>query len=218
MAAAYAECRPWLRNVHCHVGSQGCGLELLAAGAAALSAFLVDRGIRVEVFNIGGGLPVAYADGDMEFTFQQYADYLASRVPRALAAPHTFATEFGRIINAHCGVAVARVEYVKEAGGKRTAVVHAGADLFLREIYAPDTWQHRFVVLSADGTLKGASDGRRRLRGEPEAAAVDGEASEADGDDGTGMYRLAGPLCFQVVFCVGGWVWERGDGEKGGLM
>ncbi len=61
------------------------------------------------------------------------------------------------------------MEYIKSYGGKKTAVVHVGADLLMRRIYQPDDWYHEMSALDRDGLPKAA---------EPEA------------------YVIAGPLCF----------------------
>ena len=63
-------------------------------------------------------------------------------------------TEFGRAIQAGCGVAFSRIEYVKEPN---TAVIHLGADLFLRWVYHPQDWSHELFVLDENGELKSDS-------------------------------------------------------------
>jgi diaminopimelate decarboxylase len=63
-------------------------------------------------------------------------------------------TEFGRWVFANQGFAASRVEYVKEQPGHRTAVIHLGADMFLRTCYAPETWHHEIAAAGPDGTLK----------------------------------------------------------------
>jgi hypothetical protein len=45
-----------------------------------------------------------------------------------------------------CGFAASRVEYVMQDGGKRTVVVHFGADLLMRRVYRPTEWNHRISV------------------------------------------------------------------------
>ena len=50
-----------------------------------------------------------------------------------------------------------RVEYTKIAGGRSIAVIHAGADLFVRAAYAPQHWHHRVSVFDAGGSPKGGA-------------------------------------------------------------
>jgi diaminopimelate decarboxylase len=66
----------WLRGLHVHVGSQGCGCDLLAAGAAALVGLaeeIAAAGGQVESLDLGGGLPVDYAREDEPPAFAAYA-------------------------------------------------------------------------------------------------------------------------------------------------
>jgi diaminopimelate decarboxylase len=64
-------------------------------------------------------------------------------------------TEFGRAIQANCGIAVSRVEYVKPA--PQLAVIHLGADYLLRPVYRPEDWSHEFFVLDSRGMPKAGS-------------------------------------------------------------
>jgi len=171
---------PWLGGLHVHVGSQGCPLDLLVAGVGAVfdlaGRIEQEQGPeRLKVFDLGGGLPAAYRDGDDPPTPAGYAAALAVRCPGLLDGPLSLVTEFGRMLAAPCAVAASRVEYVKRQTGHRTAVIHLGADLFVRECYNPKAWPHRVRLLDARGQEKG---GR------------------------TGVWHLAGPLCFSGDFPV----------------
>lgn len=61
-------------------------------------------------------------------------------------------TEFGRCVQAGCGVALSRVEYVRD--DPAMAVIHLGADFLLRPVYQPEHWRHEFFVLDAEGKQK----------------------------------------------------------------
>ena len=61
---------PWLNSLHCHCGSQGCGVELLVEGAAVTVGFadeineiLGER--RIKVLDLGGGMPVNYESDEV---------------------------------------------------------------------------------------------------------------------------------------------------------
>lgn len=171
---------PWLTDLHVHIGSQGCPLELLVAGVGAVYdlAGAIDAacgGKRLRRFDIGGGLPVAYREGDEPPSPAAYAAALTARCPDLLAGRYELVTEFGRFLHAPCAVAASRVEYVKRQPGHRTAVTHLGADLFVRECYNPRNWPHRVRLLAPDGREK---TGR------------------------THVWHLAGPLCFSGDFPV----------------
>ncbi len=149
---------PWLRALHCHVGSQGCTLELLVAGAAAivqLAEEIEAAGGRIDVLDIGGGLSAAYGDGPEEGpTFAELAAALQAELPQLWSGRWRIATEYGRRVHAAAGVAVARVEATKRSGGRRIAVCHIGADLFVRPAYRPTQWRHRITVHDAQGRPK----------------------------------------------------------------
>jgi diaminopimelate decarboxylase len=161
----------WLSGLHAHVGSQGCSLHLLvdAAGRiAALRRQIVDEtGGRVGQVDIGGGLSTVYRTGESAPTPAEYRALLQEHVPQLFASDVRLVTEFGRAIQANCGMAVSRVEYVKPA--QRLAVIHLGADFLLRPVYRSADWQHEFFVLDHHGMPKSSA---------PEPVAI------------------AGPLCF----------------------
>ena len=169
---------PWLDGLHVHIGSQGCPLDLLVAGVGAVYDLALEinaaQGVRrVRRFDCGGGLPVAYRPEDDPPTPQRYAAALAVRCPGLFSGDFALVTEFGRYLHAPCGLAASRVEYVKRQPGHRTAVIHLGADLFVRECYNPDLWHHGLTVFSPDGREK---TGPRET------------------------WHIAGPLCFSGDF------------------
>ncbi len=177
--AAFAA-HPWLSGLHVHVGSQGCPLDLLVAGVGAVYdlARAINRDLgpgRVRLFDLGGGLPAAYRDEDRPPTPQQYAAALKLRCPELFSGAYRLVTEFGRFLHAPCGLAASRVEYVKVQPGHKTAVIHLGADLFVRECYNRKSWFHRVALL----------DGQGRPKSGP-----------------TAIWHLAGPLCFSGDFPV----------------
>lgn len=164
----------WLRGLHAHIGSQGCSLELLVAGAERLDALAREMdaaggGNRLAFVDIGGGLSTAYRDEDTAPDIEEYALKLRQSVPGLFEGRLQLITEFGRALQAGCGFALSRVEYIKRLEGKPVAVVHLGADMLMRPVYLPEQWKHRFLVLGPDGKLKSGN-------------AV--------------AWTIAGPLCF----------------------
>ncbi|QDT13678.1 diaminopimelate decarboxylase [Planctomycetes bacterium K23_9] len=153
------ERHPWLVGLHIHVGSQGCDLDLLCLAAKKIEALRehIQRatGRKISLIDIGGGLPAAYNDGDQPPTAQQYSDQLASEVPELMSDDTKLMTEFGRSLHAGCGVALSRVEYVRnESSSEPMAVIHLGADFLLRPVYRSNDWSHQFVLLDSQGRLK----------------------------------------------------------------
>uniref|UniRef100_K3X1A9 Orn/DAP/Arg decarboxylase 2 N-terminal domain-containing protein n=1 Tax=Globisporangium ultimum (strain ATCC 200006 / CBS 805.95 / DAOM BR144) TaxID=431595 RepID=K3X1A9_GLOUD len=152
---------PWLQGVHVHVGSQGCPIDLLVAGAKKAVQFALEINAKVgldqiKVMDIGGGLPTVYDGGvDEAYDFRVYGDALRVQVPELFTSGFTsIITEFGRSIFVKPGITVSKVEAVKDWAGQHIAVVHVGADQFPRTAYLPELWSHCITVLGADGTVK----------------------------------------------------------------
>ncbi|MDI3282188.1 diaminopimelate decarboxylase [Polyangium sp. 15x6] len=153
------ETHPFLSALHVHVGSQGMPLETLVEGVARVHSLRedIERRVgagRIRTFDLGGGLPVAYRPGDVAIPLSAYVDALKARIPGLFAGDLGLVTEFGRAIHATAGWAASRVEYVKQAGDERLAVIHLGADLLARRAYRPDEWYHEIALLDADGRPK----------------------------------------------------------------
>ncbi|MDX3059687.1 diaminopimelate decarboxylase [Streptomyces sp. NE06-03E] len=166
--------RPWLTRLHAHVGSQGCSLDLIAAGIAEtyrlaeeINGVLGTR--RVTGIDIGGGLPVNFDDDETRPAFAEYVAALRSAAPGLFDGRYDLVTEFGRSLLAKNGFIGARVEYTKDAGGRRIALTHAGAQIATRTVFMPDAWPLRI----------GAFDGEGRPRGGPPM-----------------VQDIAGPCCF----------------------
>ncbi|WP_051062994.1 hypothetical protein [Ilumatobacter nonamiensis] len=155
---ALLEEMPWITALHVHVGSQGCSLDQLLDSAVAIEALRVqlNGGLgtdRIDVVDLGGGLPSVYTSTDDVIAPDEYANALRRLVPSWFDGTVRLVTEFGRVLQAHCGWAVSRVEYVKRIGDARLAVVHLGADLLLRAVYRPEDWSHRLASLDASGEV-----------------------------------------------------------------
>jgi diaminopimelate decarboxylase len=169
---------PWLTGVHLHVGSQGCSMDLLLNGIGEIYRFTEEINMKrnaasmapVTLFDIGGGLPISYKQDQSPVSMETYAQAIKDRFPRLFSPHYTLVTEFGRWVHVNAGWTLSRVEYVKRDPGINTAMIHAGADLFLRECLSPANWKHEYLVLDPSGKIKPGTD--------------------------TAPYNLAGPLCF----------------------
>ncbi|MFE5111800.1 type III PLP-dependent enzyme domain-containing protein [Streptomyces sp. NPDC056663] len=155
---AFAE-RPWLTRLHAHVGSQGCTLDLIAGGIKETYELAeeINRTLGVQQItslDIGGGLPVNFADDTVRPTYADYVGALRTAVPGLFDGRYALVTEFGRSLLAKNGFIAARVEYVKDAGGRRIAITHAGAQIATRTVFMPDAWPLRVSAFDADGRPK----------------------------------------------------------------
>lgn len=121
-----------LLGLDMHVGSQLATLEPYREGIARLSALVREvraTGAPVRFLDVGGGLPVAYADGDPEADLAGFAAILRE----ATAALDVQAIiEPGRFIMGASGVLLTRVLYRKESGGRLYVIVDAGMNDLLR--------------------------------------------------------------------------------------
>ncbi|MFJ8885202.1 diaminopimelate decarboxylase [Streptomyces sp. NPDC102402] len=148
--------RPWLTRLHAHVGSQGCPLELIAEGIAETYRLAeeINRTLgrrQITSLDIGGGLPVNFDDDETRPAFADHTRALLTAVPDLFDGRYALVTEFGRSLLAKNGFIGARVEYTKEAGGRRIAVTHAGAQTATRTVLMPDAWPLRVGAFDAYG-------------------------------------------------------------------
>ena len=168
----------WLRGVHLHIGSQGISLQMLLRGTKTVYDFVVDTNkilIKkskkpIDRFDIGGGLPVSYHSNRKSISIKEYYSGLKKSCPELFTNKFKLITEFGRYIYANSAWAVSRIEYVKNSRTKNTAVIHLGADMFLRKAYMPGKWHHDIFALNKNGMIKKSTKREK--------------------------YVIAGPLCF----------------------
>lgn len=149
----------WLTGLHVHVGSQGCQIAMLAKAvecAVNLRNLIHARLGReqIKTIDIGGGLAWTYEPKYPAPALDDYIEVLKEYAPEIFEGNIKIITEFGRSLQAGCGWAASRVEYVKQIDEKPVAVIHLGADFLLRRIYQPDEWYHELLVLDKSGKLK----------------------------------------------------------------
>ena len=154
---------PWLKTMHTHIGSQGCTLDLMIAGIAKVVEFAMEVNAaigkpQIEIFDIGGGLPVNFDCDEIKPTFEDYSNKLQREIPELFNRQFVVKTEFGRSIYAKNGFIAARVEYTKTSGGNQIAVCHAGAQTAARTVFMPDLWKIRLSVFDANGCRKSGNE------------------------------------------------------------
>lgn len=160
----------WLTWVHAHAGSQGCPLDLMARGVAQavefaeeVNASLAQR--RVVGIDIGGGLPVNFADDGTTPSFDTYAECLRVHAPALFEGGYEIVTEFGRSVLAKNGFMAGYVEYTKSAGGRPIAVTHAGVHVATRTVFAPEAWPVRVEAHHGNGRAKEGRPVRQDIAG-----------------------------------------------------
>lgn len=134
-------------GLHVHVGSQvATKADLVEAARRVVE--LATQYPSITWLDIGGGLPTRYRTGDPGLHPAEYLRSLLEAAPKL--ANYRLITEMGRAIQANCGFAVSRVEYVTED----RMILHLGADFALRECYQNDSWYHEIEVFDSQGRLK----------------------------------------------------------------
>lgn len=205
--------RPWLSALHVHTGSQGMPLSLMVDGVQAVYELAeeINRSVghaQVTSLDIGGGLPVNFASETTEPTFAAYARLLHERLPGLFDGRYALVTEFGRSVAAKAGMVLARVEYVKEAGGRAIAVTHAGAQTAVRTVFAPDAWPLRVEAYDAAGKPKSSPPLPQDIAGPccfaGDLVARDRELPTLDADDlvallDTGAYYFSTPFSYNSL-------------------
>ena len=170
--------RPDIRGLHLHVGSEVSKREIQAMAvrdvyrlALEIDGCRNEAGLtqKLEYIDIGGGFPAKYSHGNQP-GLEEYIDLLSQHAA-GMFDRYQVITEFGRFVFAHCAWLWSQVEYLFNPTGDTPgrAMLHAGADLFVREIYMDNPPCHQYEAIGISGKPKTS----------PLAA-----------------YDLAGPLCF----------------------
>lgn len=158
-----------LVGIHFHVGSQITDLNVfksLCVKVNELNNWFDERGFRLKVLNVGGGLGVDYHEPDAQSIpdFKAYFSVFDEFLERKPGQEVHF--ELGRALVSQCGSLVSRVLYVKNGIKKNFLIIDAG----MTELMRPALYQayHRIENLTA----------------------------QADGDrDDVVHYDVVGPIC-----------------------
>lgn len=119
-----------LIGFHCHIGSQIFDLSSYEAAAAAMFDLMhrvrTEFGFVVPKLNLGGGLGIRYADGDVSVDPRQYAVTLSEIVRSEASARNyplpTLLVEPGRSIVGEAGTTLYTIGGIKKIPGVRTYV------------------------------------------------------------------------------------------------
>jgi diaminopimelate decarboxylase len=112
-----------LVGLHCHIGSNVFAVESLAKAAATMAAFAAPLDLPQLI--LGGGLGVAYVEGEEAPTITQWADAVLDACAAAGVRSDVL-VEPGRAIVAGAAVTVYRVGAIKRIPGVRTYVAVDG--------------------------------------------------------------------------------------------
>lgn len=123
IAAARAHPGVRLRGIHLHIGSQVFLVDYFAAALAAVGEFVKSHDL--EELSMGGGLGVAYVEGEESPSIGEYARILKNAAREAGIAA-TLSVEPGRAIVAGAAVTLYTVGTIKEIPGIRNYVAVDG--------------------------------------------------------------------------------------------
>lgn len=152
------ECLDVIRNfdsleligLHFHVGSQVVDLNVFKSLCVKVNEFnnwFDERGYRLKVLNVGGGLGVNYTDPDGEpiVDFKHYFEIFDQFLERKGEQEVHF--ELGRALVAQSGSLISKVLYVKNGIKKHFLILDAG----MTELMRPALYQayHKIEHLSA---------------------------------------------------------------------
>jgi diaminopimelate decarboxylase len=124
-----------LIGLHFHIGSQITDLSAfknLCLRVNEIQTWFVNRKIKIENINVGGGLGVDYHEpdknqtADFEAYFKLFNDFLD------LLPGQKVHFELGRAVVAQCGTLVSRVLYIKKGVNTNFAILDAGMTELMR--------------------------------------------------------------------------------------
>ncbi len=136
-----------LDGLHVHQASQNNDFANTVAGirkVVDLANALPPK--KIKFINIGGGLAYDYQNS-MDVDIDAYFELLKATCPELFNGKYLLITEFGRYYYAGGASVYSKVEHVKDIDNHRKmAIIHVGADMFLRESYNNKDWYHRLSV------------------------------------------------------------------------
>jgi diaminopimelate decarboxylase len=136
-----------LVGLHAHIGSQIFELEPYTTAIEVLADFTRAADLEPEILNVGGGLGIAYLDGDEPPSVDDYVDVKVRGVERVFDPVPRIAIEPGRSLVGNAGVTAYRVGTVKDIPGVRTYVAVDGG---MSDNLRPMLYDARYEALIAD--------------------------------------------------------------------
>jgi diaminopimelate decarboxylase len=112
-----------LRGIHLHIGSQVFLVDSFAAALAVMASFVNNH--QLEELSMGGGLGVAYVEGEQAPSMAEWAKILKSAA-REAGIEARLSVEPGRAIVAQAAITLYKVGTIKQIPGVRTYVAVDG--------------------------------------------------------------------------------------------
>jgi diaminopimelate decarboxylase len=139
-------------GLHVHLGSQIKDVGTYTAAADWLAAFTEEHGLSdLPVLDLGGGLGVAYTEGEVELEIQQAVEAIVAHFTERLIAHGLPMPELiiepGRSIVGPAGTTLYRVGAVKRSGG---GIVYAAVDGGMSDNPRPALYGARYEAIVCD--------------------------------------------------------------------
>ncbi len=134
-----------LAGFHAHIGSQIFELEAYVRAIEALADFA--RDLEPRILNVGGGLGIAYLNGDEPPGIGAYIDVKVDGIERLFDPVPRIVVEPGRSLVGPAGVTIYTVGTVKEIPGVRTYVAVDGG---MSDNLRPMLYGSRYEAVIAD--------------------------------------------------------------------
>ena len=169
-----------LEGIHIHVGSgindysqNVVAIKKVVDLAHEINSLRKSNKIKSEIkwIDIGGGIDFSNTSGE-----HSPIDFVNQIQEQCQLFDHfKVITEFGKFVHRDNSFVISDIEYILEStdtNHPKTALIHVGADLFLRKVYSDLPIEYPFFI------IKPVRKGNKE----------------------TGMYNIAGPLCFSGDF------------------
>ena len=109
---------------------------------------------KIKWIDIGGGIKPETFNTDQQKGINDFVRALSSKC-EGVFDNFQIITEYGRFIHTHCAYAVSRVEDILDYHNPSIALIHLGADMFVREVYSSSPPPHNyFNISSTDLTME----------------------------------------------------------------
>jgi diaminopimelate decarboxylase len=169
---------PFITGLHMHSGSEISEIQnnVNAIGELKLlgdkiNSYRQKNNIetRITFIDIGGGIPADYSNNPQP-GLNNYVEKIEKRCPD-IFSKYKVITEFGHFIHANTSWVLSDVEYILNPSNdlSNVALIHIGADMFLRQAYSSNKKDYRLSILDSKGQIKTKNEQK---------------------------YDIAGPLCF----------------------
>ena len=121
-----------IKGIDAHIGSQINQLEPFSHSFDILKQItnmLRDKGFKIDVIDVGGGLGVKYSNEEIPLDIEKYGKLLSDKFGNIDCK---IIIEPGRFLTANAGILITKILHIKESDIKNFTIVDAGMNDFIR--------------------------------------------------------------------------------------